>query len=74
MLVLSRKCKESVVVSGFNGMERELKIMVIEIHSGRVRLGFEVDGHVAVHRSEVWARIQEQGRTATITDLIRHIA
>jgi sRNA-binding carbon storage regulator CsrA len=34
-----------------------LKVIVVEIKGGTVRLGFEVDAAVPVHRSEVWARI-----------------
>jgi carbon storage regulator CsrA len=57
MLVLSRKCRESVVVGDHNRFERMLKVTVIEIGLGRVTLGFEVDEDVPVHRSEVWERI-----------------
>jgi carbon storage regulator CsrA len=57
MLVLSRKMQESVVVGGCDGFERMLKVTVVEIEGGRVRLGFEVDKDVPVHRWEVWERI-----------------
>jgi len=57
MLVLSRKNQESVVVGGSDGFERLLKVTVIEIRGSRVRLGFEVDSGVPVHRLEVWERI-----------------
>jgi carbon storage regulator CsrA len=57
MLVLSRKMQEAVVVGGCDGFERLLKITVLEIEGGRVRLGFEVDKEVPVHRWEVWERI-----------------
>ena len=58
MLVLSRKNKEAVMVGGSDGFERMLKVTVLEIGSGKVRLGFEVDNSVPVHRWEVWERIQ----------------
>jgi carbon storage regulator len=58
MLVLSRKTQESVVVGGSDRFERMLKVTVLEIKGGKVRLGFEADGDVPVHRSEVWERIQ----------------
>ena len=57
MLVLSRKCQESVVIGGSDGSERLLKVTVLEIEGGKVRLGFEADTGVPVHRSEVWERI-----------------
>ena len=59
MLVLSRKSKESVVVGGSGRFERMLKVTVLEIKNGRVRLGFEADASVPVHRYEVWERIRE---------------
>jgi carbon storage regulator CsrA len=48
-----------VVVGGSNGFERLLKVTVLEITGGKVRLGFEVDKAVPVHRWEVWERIQQ---------------
>jgi len=58
MLVLSRKIQESVAVGGADGFEHMLKVTVIEINGCRVRLGFEVDKAVPVHRWEVWERIR----------------
>ena len=62
MLVLTRKSQESVVVGGSSGFERMLKVTVLEIGDGKVRLGFEVDSEVPVHRLEVWERIHRDGR------------
>jgi carbon storage regulator CsrA len=36
-----------------------LKVTVLEIKNGSVRLGFEADASVPVHRAEVWERIRE---------------
>jgi carbon storage regulator len=58
MLVLSRKSRESVVVGASGGLEQLLKVTVLEIKNDRVRLGFEADAGVPVHRSEVWERIR----------------
>jgi carbon storage regulator len=58
MLVLSRKSRESVVVGGADGFHRLLKITVLDIHGTHVKLGFEVDPDVPVHRSEVWERVR----------------
>jgi len=57
MLVLSRKLHESVVVGGSTGFEHLLKVLVLDIRGGLVKLGFEIDASVPVHRSEVWERI-----------------
>jgi carbon storage regulator len=58
MLVLTRKSQEAVIVGGSAGFERVLKVTVLDIERGKVRLGFEVDGDVPVHRLEVWERIR----------------
>ena len=64
MLVLSRKNNESVVIGGHNPMERLLKVTVLQISSGRVKLGFEVNDDVPVHRLEVWERMYVAGQNA----------
>lgn len=53
MLVLSRKRQESVVVGGTVGLERVLKITVLHVRGGVVRLGFEGPAQITVHRLEV---------------------
>jgi len=58
MLVLSRRNRESVVVGGSGGCERLVTVTVLEICGARVKLGFEVNNDVPVHRSEVWERIR----------------
>ena len=65
MLVLSRKNGESVVAGGADGFHHLLKVTVIEIRGGSVRLGFDVDRSVPVHRSEVWERIRTEDRPDT---------
>ena len=62
MLVLSRKSQESVVVGGSERFGRLLKVTVVEIRNGSVKLGFEAEADVAVHRSEVWERIEASGQ------------
>ena len=66
MLVLTRKSQEAVVVGGADGFERLLKVTVLEIGAGKVRLGFEVDTEVPVHRWEVWERIQASRRNYSL--------
>jgi carbon storage regulator CsrA len=57
MLVLSRKIQESVVVGGSDCFQHILKVKVLEIRGEKVKLGFDVDPDVPVHRLEVWERI-----------------
>jgi carbon storage regulator CsrA len=58
MLVLTRKSRESVIVGGSGGFERLLKVTVLDIVGGKVKLSFDVAADIPVHRLEVWERIQ----------------
>jgi carbon storage regulator len=57
MLVLTRKNRESVVIGRSEDLEVILEITILEIEGGRVRLGFEADARMPIHRREVWDRI-----------------
>ena len=57
MLVLTRKIQETVVVGGADQLLRTLKVTVLAIKDGKVRLGFDAPAEVPVHRLEVWQRI-----------------
>jgi carbon storage regulator CsrA len=52
-----------VVVGGSDGIHRLLKVTVLDIRGANVKLGFEADSNVPVHRGEVWERINA-GRKA----------
>jgi len=65
MLVLSRRNLESVVVGGSGGFEPLLKVTVLQVSGGKVRLGFEVDSDIPVHRAEIWDRIHGAARGKT---------
>ncbi|MEI8376642.1 MAG: carbon storage regulator [Planctomycetota bacterium] len=65
MLVLSRKNQESVVIGGTDGLHRLFRVKVLGICGNNVKLGFEVDPDVPVHRAEVWEQIHTgAGQTA----------
>jgi len=68
MLVLTRKCQESVVVGGADRFQSVLKVKVLEIRGEKVKLGFDVDADVPVHRQEVWERINAGGKAGSLTD------
>jgi carbon storage regulator len=55
MLVLSRKPGEQIVVP-----ELDLTLTVLAIEGHRVRLGVSAPADVAVHRHEVWNRIEQE--------------
>jgi carbon storage regulator len=57
MLVLTRKNRESVVIGQPGEMRIALEITILEIEGGRVRIGFEADNKLPIHRREVWDRI-----------------
>jgi carbon storage regulator CsrA len=59
---LSRKNLESVVVLPVDGLEPTLKVTVLGIKGGSVRLGFVAEGKVPIHRLEVWERIHSSNR------------
>src|SRR5439155_20097061 len=61
MLVLTRKCQESVVVGAAKRLDRLIKVTVMEIREGKVKLGFEAADDVPAHRLEVWERILAGG-------------
>lgn len=63
MLVLTRKVDQSLAIGGATGFEHLLKITVLGIGRGVVRLGFEVDSSVPVHRWEVWEQIHSSTPT-----------
>ena len=52
MLVISRKKSETLVIN------EEIRVTVIEIRDGRVRLGIVAPQHVPVHRKEIFDLIQ----------------
>ena len=53
MLVLSRRVDESLVI------DKDVKITVLDIKGGQVRLGITAPTSVKVHREEVFNRIND---------------
>ena len=68
MLVLSRKNQESVVIGGADGIHRLMKVTVLDVKGSRVKLGFEVDPSIPVHRGEIWDRINVSERLNSPTE------
>ena len=64
MLVLTRKNQESVIVGGSGVFPQQLTVTVLRISGDRVKLGFDVDAAVPVHRQEIWERMQSTGEQA----------
>ena len=54
MLLLSRRANEKLIIG------KDIVITVCHIGGGQVRLGIEAPRHVAVHREEVFQRLQQE--------------
>jgi carbon storage regulator len=62
MLVLTRKITEGITIGP------NIRVIVLEIKGGQVRLGIEAPHAVQVHRDEVYARILEENKQAALID------
>ena len=58
MLVLTRKLGENIRIGD------NVKITVLEVRSGQVKIGIEAPPEIKVHREEIYERIQEENRRA----------
>lgn len=56
MLVLSRKCEESIEIGD------DIVITVVGIHGDKVRLGITAPADVPVHREEIARLIEQNGK------------
>jgi carbon storage regulator len=61
MLVLTRKLGEGIKIG------EEIRIIVLEIKGGQVKLGIEAPSHTAIHREEVFLKIQNENKKAAAT-------
>lgn len=58
MLILSRKLNESVIVGN------SIRITVVELSGGGVRLGFEAPSEISIYREEIHIEIARANRAA----------
>ena len=63
MLVLARKRQESVVIGAAEEMQELVRVTVLDVRGGTVKLGFAADNDVAVYREEVWNRVRAERDT-----------
>ena len=63
MLVLTRKVGESITIGD------DVKIIVMQIKGKQVRLGIKASPQTIVHREEVYQRIQEENRQASMAEV-----
>ena len=65
MLVLARKNKESVILEGGDGPKHLVRVTVIRIGPGVVKLGFEAKKNILVNREEIWKRLLRESEDGT---------
>ncbi|MDF2595978.1 MAG: carbon storage regulator CsrA, partial [Clostridia bacterium] len=56
MLALTRKIEETIIVNG------NIKIKVLDIADGKVKLGIEAPKDVSIYREEVYLDIQNSNK------------
>ncbi len=64
MLVLTRKLGEGITI------DRYIRVVVLDVKGGQVRLGIDAPHTIQIHRDEVYARILEENRKAASAELI----
>ncbi len=64
MLVLTRRLDQSIMIGDPNKPEECYEVRVVEVRGDQVRLGTIAPKSVQVHRSEIYAQIQEEKRAA----------
>ena len=63
MLVLTRKAGEGIIIGD------DIKITVVELKGGGVRIGIDAPREMKVHRQEVFDRIKQENKEATQWDI-----
>jgi carbon storage regulator len=59
MLVLTRRAGESIMI------DDDIELKVLKIRGSQVHLGIDAPKRAAVHRKEVWLRIQDETQNGT---------
>ena len=52
MLILARKMDEGIMIGD------DVRMHIVSVHGGTVRIGIEAPKEIDVHRDEVYARVQ----------------
>jgi carbon storage regulator CsrA len=65
MLVLQRKNRQSVVIATSGDLQELVRVTVVDVCGGRVKLGFQANNDMTIHREEVWERVCGERETST---------
>ena len=70
MLILTRKLGENIRIGD------DVRIVVLDIKGGQVKLGIDAPPNVSVHREEIYEKIRDENRRASAIggDEVRQIA
>ncbi len=63
MLVLTRKAGEGIIIGD------DVKITIIEVKGGGIRIGIDAPRDMKVHRQEVYDKIKQENQEATQWDI-----
>jgi carbon storage regulator len=64
MLVLTRRLGEGITI------DRYIRVVVLDVKGGQVRLGIDAPHTIQVHRDEIYAKILDENRKAAATETI----
>jgi carbon storage regulator len=64
MLVLTRKWGESITIGD------DIRITIVAVKGMKVKLGIEAPAEVIVHRAEIYTRICDENRQASVTGTV----
>ncbi len=64
MLVLTRRRGEAITIGP------NIRVVVLDINGGQIRLGIDAPSTVEIHRDEVCVRIQEENQSAACTGVV----
>jgi len=65
MLVLTRKIGEGIIIGD------DIKVTIVELKGGGVRIGIDAPRELKVHRQEVFDRIKQENKEATQWDMAK---